>query len=76
MCHEHCSSSFAVGLDLTDAGDVFSHDSDDVGRNALRLRRLIKSYQLSFTVIERCRVPVIAAIHSACVGGGEHCIRI
>ena len=60
-----------IGLDLTDAGEVFSSDSDDVGRNALRLRRLVQSYQLSFSVIERCRVPVIAAVHSACVGGGE-----
>ena len=65
-----------VGLDLTDAADVFTSDSDDVGRNAFRLRRLIQNYQLSFTVIERCRVPVIAAVHSACVGGGERYIRV
>ena len=65
-----------IGLDLTDIGEVFSSDTDDVGRNALRLRRLVQNYQLSFTVIEKCRVPVIAAVHSACVGGGECTIRV
>ena len=65
-----------IGLDLTDAGEVLSSDIDDVGRNALRLRKLVQSYQLSFTVMEKCRVPVIAAVHGACVGGGECCIRV
>lgn len=55
---------------------MLTSDGDDVGRNAFRLRKLIQNYQLSFTVIERCRVPVIAAVHNACVGGGECTIRV
>jgi len=63
--------SFISGLDLVDAGDMFSSVSGEVGRNALKLKKLIQGYQESFSVIERCRVPVIAAVHGACVGGGE-----
>ncbi|XP_065903414.1 delta(3,5)-Delta(2,4)-dienoyl-CoA isomerase, mitochondrial-like isoform X2 [Dysidea avara] len=62
--------NFSAGLDLTDAGDVFGATSGEVGRNALKLKKLIQDYQESFSVIERCRVPVIAAVHGACVGGG------
>jgi len=54
-----------------DAGDVFSSASGEVGRNALKLKKLIQDYQESFSVIEKSRVPVIAAVHGACVGGGE-----
>ena len=54
---------------------MLSSSSDDVGRNAFKLRKLVQSYQLSFTVIEKCRVPVITAVHGACVGGGECTIR-
>ena len=72
--YTRCPSNFVVidpGLDLTDAGDVFGATSGEVGRNALKLKKLIQDYQESFSVIERCRVPVIAAVHGACVGGGE-----
>ena len=62
---------FYIGLDLTDAGDVFGSATGDVGRSALKLKKLLQDYQESFTVIEKCRVPVIAAVHGACVGGGE-----
>ena len=54
-----------------DAGDVFSSASGEVGRNALKIKKLIQDFQESFSVIERSRVPVIAAVHGACVGGGE-----
>jgi len=50
---------------------VLTSSSDDVGRNAFKLRKLIQTYQLSFSMIERCRAPVITAVHGACVGGGE-----
>ncbi|KAK3418835.1 hypothetical protein EUGRSUZ_H04597, partial [Eucalyptus grandis] len=33
-------------------------------------RRHIKSPQDAVTAIERCRKPVLAAVHGACVGGG------
>ena len=34
------------------------------------MRDTILQFQESFSVIEKCPQPVIAAIHSACVGGG------
>jgi enoyl-CoA hydratase len=34
------------------------------------LRRLILDLQDTITSVERCRKPVIAAIHGACIGGG------
>lgn len=43
---------------------------DDVSRRFRLLQGLIARYQDSFTSIEKCNKPVIAAIHAACVGGG------
>jgi delta(3,5)-delta(2,4)-dienoyl-CoA isomerase len=34
------------------------------------LRRAILEMQDALTAVERCRKPVIAAVHGACVGGG------
>ena len=45
-------------------------DGQDVSRKAHNLRTTILKFQESFSVIEKCPQPVIAAIHSACVGGG------
>jgi enoyl-CoA hydratase len=38
------------------------------------LRRTIAEFQESFNLIERCRKPVIAAIHGHCIGGGVNLI--
>ncbi|XP_014661376.1 PREDICTED: delta(3,5)-Delta(2,4)-dienoyl-CoA isomerase, mitochondrial-like [Priapulus caudatus] len=63
--------TFTSGLDLTDAQEVFQAAEDkDIARRAFFLRELIRGYQESFTVIEKCKKPVLAAIHSACIGGG------
>lgn len=40
------------------------------GRGAEQLRLMILDLQDTVTAIERCRKPVIARIHGACVGGG------
>lgn len=54
-----------------DMADIFMQNDDkDVSRKAFHLRDTILQFQESFSVIERCPQPVIAAIHSACVGGG------
>jgi enoyl-CoA hydratase len=45
------------------------HDDCD-GRARENLRRLILDLQDTLTSLERCRKPVLAAIHGACVGGG------
>ncbi|XP_037094561.1 delta(3,5)-Delta(2,4)-dienoyl-CoA isomerase, mitochondrial-like [Pollicipes pollicipes] len=63
---------FSSGIDLSDlmaVGSVAMGDGD-VSRKAFKLHRTIKNYQDWFTDIEKCRKPVIAAVHGACVGGG------
>ncbi|EDO38232.1 predicted protein [Nematostella vectensis] len=64
---------FTAGNDhLMDMAGVLmsSADSDDPARKAIHIRQTILAYQESFTAIEKCEKPVIAAVHSACVGGG------
>jgi enoyl-CoA hydratase len=60
---------FTAGLDLTEFGQIVAEGGDE-GRRRERLRRQVLEMQETFTVIERCRVPVLAAIHGACIGGG------
>lgn len=59
--------SFTAGLELTEAGALIA-DGSASGREKLR-RKIIK-LQESINVIERCRKPVIAAVHSHCIGAG------
>lgn len=62
---------FTSGIDLMDmATDILQPPGDDVARIAWYLRDLISQYQKTFTVIEKCPKPVIAAIHGGCIGGG------
>lgn len=44
-------------------------EQDDVARRAKILHNSITLYQKSLTSLEVCTKPVLAAIHSACVGG-------
>ena len=66
---------FSVGLDLKAmAGSLMGTGggggtSSQASRNA-SLNRNIRSMQASVTAVEACRVPVIAAIHGWCIGGG------
>ena len=34
------------------------------------MRRSVLTYQDAFNAVERCRVPVLAAIQGGCIGGG------
>jgi Delta3,5-Delta2,4-dienoyl-CoA isomerase len=43
---------------------------DDVARKFKKMMAFVKPYQESFSALEKCGKPVIAAVHSACVGGG------
>jgi enoyl-CoA hydratase len=61
---------FTAGLDLAMAAGDFAPSKDDPGRVREKLRRKILAMQESFSVIDRCRVPVIAAIQGGCIGGG------
>ena len=67
---------FTAGLDLKDFADFFgkltedTDEGDDPARRAMRLRHVIAEMQDTFSVIERCPKPVVAAVHGACIGGG------
>ncbi|CAL4952931.1 unnamed protein product [Urochloa decumbens] len=64
---------FCAGIELGGPGNPLtaasSKGSDPVAA-AEGLRRAILEMQDALTAIERCRKPVIAAVHGACVGGG------
>ncbi|KAF3818192.1 hypothetical protein GH733_012500 [Mirounga leonina] len=63
--------SFTAGIDLMDmASEILQPQGDDVARISWYLRSLVSRYQETFSVIEKCPKPVIAAIHGACVGAG------
>ncbi|XP_043975932.1 delta(3,5)-Delta(2,4)-dienoyl-CoA isomerase, mitochondrial isoform X2 [Gambusia affinis] len=64
-------TTFTAGIDLMDmAADILQPEGDDTARIAWNLRKLIRRYQETFSVLEKCPKPVVAAVHGACIGGG------
>ncbi|CAD7089669.1 unnamed protein product [Hermetia illucens] len=63
---------FTAGIDLNSMMKLGQELSqiEDVGRKAVHLNKRIKLYQDGFSALEVCRKPVIAAVHSACIGAG------
>ena len=62
--------NFCAGIDLAMLGSIQQRIAHpDGARSREALRQLILDLQDCLTSIERCRKPVIAAIHGACVGG-------
>ena len=62
---------FTSGIDLSLLSGISADIADSCnGRQREKLRRLILDMQDTLTSLERCRKPVLAAIHGACVGGG------
>jgi enoyl-CoA hydratase len=59
--------SFSAGTDLEEAATLINQQSAE-GRD--KMQKSILALQEGFTKIESCRKPVIAAIHSHCIGGG------
>ena len=59
--------SFTAGTDLTEAASLLSGTAADQ-REATR--RKILALQAGITNLEECRKPIIAAVHSHCIGGG------
>ena len=59
--------SFTAGTDLEEAARLLDQGSADGREN---MRNKILELQQAFTKIERCRKPVIAAVHSHCIGAG------
>ena len=62
---------FTSGIDLQMMVGLGAQIQDDCeGRTREKLRGLILELQACLTSLERCRKPVLAAVHGACVGGG------
>lgn len=62
---------FTAGIDLALLGSIRGEIADPCeGRMREKLRRMILDLQDSLTAIERCRKPVLAAVHGLCLGGG------
>ena len=63
--------NFCAGIDLSLLMSVQQlNEIDCEGRKREKLRQFILDLQASITAIEKCRKPVIAAIHAACIGAG------
>jgi enoyl-CoA hydratase len=62
--------NFCAGIDLAMlAGVARAVAHRDPARRREALRRLILDLQDCLSSVERCRKPVLAAIHGACIGG-------
>ncbi|KAD4983262.1 hypothetical protein R6Q59_002930 [Mikania micrantha] len=63
---------FCSGIDLKSLSSLTAdvQVSSDRGRSGEKLLGQIKVMQEAITAIERCRKPVIACVHGACIGGG------
>lgn len=62
---------FTAGMDLSVfAGGLGVPRDAEVGRQRESIRRLVLHLQEAFNTIERIRMPVLAAIHGGCIGGG------
>jgi enoyl-CoA hydratase len=63
---------FTAGMDLSVFGSaaVAPNASRELGRTRENLRRNVLELQESVNVIERVRMPVLAAIQGGCIGGG------
>ena len=60
---------FTAGIDLSAFIQVVPQQPDSAHKS-LSLLRTLKKFQDSFTAVEKCTKPVIAAVHGACIGGG------
>jgi len=68
---EGAGNNFTSGIDLQmmmGMGPMIANDCE--GRMRESLRRVILDLQDTLTSLERCRKPVLAAVHGACIGGG------
>jgi len=62
---------FCAGIELGGPGaPLAAAGAGDPVAAAEALRRAVLDMQAALTAIERCRKPVVAAVHGACVGGG------
>ena len=63
--------NFCSGIDLEMLGELHGvAGGDSRGHGSEALRRTILDLQDCITSVERCRKPVLAAVHGVCIGGG------
>ena len=64
--------SFCVGLDLSALASISSvlHGEGSPAQKTLDQLKITTAFQASITSVADCPVPVIAAIHSNCIGAG------
>lgn len=61
---------FSAGMDLSVFTDTnLMPGNGDPGRMSENLRRVVLQLQSSLSVLEKIRIPVLAAIHGGCIGG-------
>ena len=65
--------SFSAGTDLNEAASLLSKGTANERENT---RVEILALQQGLNKIEKCRKPVIAAVHSHCIGGGIDLISV
>jgi enoyl-CoA hydratase len=64
-------AGFTSGIDLSLLAGLREQIADPCeGRSREKLRRLVLDLQDTLTSIDRCRKPVLAAVHGACIGAG------
>ena len=61
---------FTAGMDLQIFEGMTTEDDTEPARAAEKQRRWIMALQDVFTALEKARMPVIAAVQGACIGGG------
>lgn len=62
---------FSAGIDLSMfAGDIAGPQDKNHPQHGANFYNTVKRLQDSFTALEQCRIPVLAAIQGGCYGGG------
>lgn len=62
--------SFCVGIDLASLGGRPDGDPVSGATASLRQMQVTRDFQAAISAVAKCPVPVIAAIHSHCIGAG------
>merc|ERR1719402_1687589 len=68
----------AAHLAIDNAGQLASivYSEDDIARKSMTMYNTIRQLQDLITEMEKCRKPVIGAVHNACVGAGVDMITV
>lgn len=60
---------FSSGMDLSVFAELGKLNGGEQARAGERMRQLVLQLQESFTALETCRIPVLAAVQGAAIGG-------